>query len=310
MLICLGQNIHQSIDLSQIQVVFSPVGSNTQNIESMNVPAEVLSPSVLRIHIPSLNSNHLKYVLLVCTQQGVMITLPSSEEFTYLNQSVLMNSIEFPQSTELNETINNINNHSTTTTASTTSPLISTPSTISRKRPSLTRESLNVELHSSQENNNFTNQLIQQTSTSDSYNLDDSRIHKIRIVEKFLTTNPLQITFPPPPNSTISEDDWLDDKSLSLLSSSDLEKLMDKYLLNVVNQLVQLAISDDDLKAELDHVDPRFITLSYLFTIYLFIYFKIIIFSGYSLLHYCCLFNLPSLVEILISKVFNTFFKN
>jgi hypothetical protein len=101
-----------------------------------------------------------------------------------------------------------------------------------------------------------------------------SRIHKIRIVEKFLTHNPLQPSSCPPLPSPLSpathpiltvnlstdsatDDDWLDDKSLSLLSSSDLEKLMDRYLFNVVNQLVQLAISDDDLKAELDHLDSR-----------------------------------------------------
>jgi hypothetical protein len=103
-----------------------------------------------------------------------------------------------------------------------------------------------------------------------------SRIHKIRIVEKFLTHNSLQPSSFPSPlpstphlllsvqssnESTAPDDDWLDDNSLSLLSSSDLEKLMDRYLFNVVNQLVQLAISDDDLKAELDHLDSRSVTV-------------------------------------------------
>lgn len=90
---------------------------------------------------------------------------------------------------------------------------------------------------------------------------DTSRIHKIRIVEKFLTHNSLQGAFSSPISPSVnfesSDDDWLDDKSVSLLSSSDLEKLMDKYMFNVVNQLVQLAISDNDLKAELDHLDLR-----------------------------------------------------
>lgn len=107
-----------------------------------------------------------------------------------------------------------------------------------------------------------TDPLIEGFQKSNDMSQDTSRIHKIRIVEKLLTHNSLQGVFPSPISPNLfnfetSDDDWLDDKSVSLLSSSDLEKLMDKYMFNVVNQLVQLAISDDDLKAELDHLDSR-----------------------------------------------------
>lgn len=74
------------------------------------------------------------------------------------------------------------------------------------------------------------------------------------------------------------DEEWLDDKALALLSAADLEKLMDKFLLRVVKQLVQMVTLDDDLKAELDTLDA----------------------SGYSLMHYCCLFNLPGLVMKLL----------
>mmetsp|Transcript_15268 Transcript_15268/g.22982 ORF Transcript_15268/g.22982 Transcript_15268/m.22982 type:complete len:868 (+) Transcript_15268:91-2694(+) len=122
--------------------------------------------------------------------------------------------------------------------------------------------------------------------------MDESRTHKIRIVERLLTqtTDSSHLRSPGPMfeagtlySPAQSEDGWLDDKALSTLSSADLERLMDQFLLRVVQQLVQIATMDDDLQAELDHLDP----------------------SGYSLLHYCCLFNLPTLVSKLIDKGVN-----
>lgn len=81
---------------------------------------------------------------------------------------------------------------------------------------------------------------------------------------------------------TERNDGWLDDAQLLGLSSSDLESLMDQFLMRVVQQLVNLASVDEDLLAgeELDGLDS----------------------SGYSLLHYCCLFNLTSLVTRLIDR--------
>lgn len=74
--------------------------------------------------------------------------------------------------------------------------------------------------------------------------------------------------------------EWLDDNQLSQLSNHQLESLMDKLVMNVVKQLVQLASVDDDLKAEIDLLDN----------------------AGFSLLHYCCLYNLNSLVPVLLAK--------
>jgi hypothetical protein len=112
----------------------------------------------------------------------------------------------------------------------------------------------------------------------------DSRMHKIRIVEKLLTSSSSSSStrgtggvmaaamssgreavmgnglFPPGGASSLmpsqSDDGWLDDSTLSTLSTSDLEKLMDQFLVRVVQQLVHFATMDDDLKAELDHLDP------------------------------------------------------
>lgn len=80
-----------------------------------------------------------------------------------------------------------------------------------------------------------------------------------------------------PPIQTV---EWLDDQQLSQISSSDLEKLMDRYFMAVVQQLVQVASLDDDLIAELDSLDS----------------------CGFSLFHYCCLYNLNALVPILMTK--------
>ncbi len=73
---------------------------------------------------------------------------------------------------------------------------------------------------------------------------------------------------------------WLDDQELSELSTEELEVLMDRYIMVVVKQLVQLAVMDDDLKAEIDSLDA----------------------SGFSLLHYCCLYNLNSLIPVLLAR--------
>ena len=74
--------------------------------------------------------------------------------------------------------------------------------------------------------------------------------------------------------------EWLDDQELSQLSPEELEVLMDRYIMVVVKQLVQLAALDDDLKAEIDSLDS----------------------SGFSLLHYCCLYNLNSLIPVLLAR--------
>lgn len=73
---------------------------------------------------------------------------------------------------------------------------------------------------------------------------------------------------------------WLDDQQLSSLSHDELEALMDRYIMAVVQQMVQLAALDDDLQAEIDSLDS----------------------SGFSLLHYCSLYNLTSLIPVLLDK--------
>jgi ankyrin repeat protein len=73
---------------------------------------------------------------------------------------------------------------------------------------------------------------------------------------------------------------WLDDQELSEMSTEDLEVIMDRYIMEVVRQLVQLAALDDDLRAEIDSLDT----------------------SGFSLLHYCCLYNLNSLIPVLLAR--------
>ena len=73
---------------------------------------------------------------------------------------------------------------------------------------------------------------------------------------------------------------WLDDQELSEMSTEELEVLMDRYIMEVVKQLVQLAALDEDLKAEIDSLDA----------------------SGFSLLHYCCLYNLNSLIPVLLAR--------
>ncbi|RYH18524.1 hypothetical protein EON65_27100 [archaeon] len=118
--------------------------------------------------------------------------------------------------------------------------------------------------------------------------LDHDRQYKIRLVEKLGYMK-----------SALGQDDasnfrrhlskehgsednveWLDDSEVSKLSNAELESIMDKYIMTVVKQLVQLGSVDEDLRAEIDAVDS----------------------NGLSLLHYCCLYNLTSLIPVLVSR--------
>lgn len=74
--------------------------------------------------------------------------------------------------------------------------------------------------------------------------------------------------------------EWLDDTQLSRMSNAELESVMDRYIMAVVKELVQLAAVDDELKSEMDSLDS----------------------NGYSLFHYCCLYNLTSLIPVLIAR--------
>jgi len=75
-------------------------------------------------------------------------------------------------------------------------------------------------------------------------------------------------------------EEWLEDSALSMLRPADLSSIMDHVLLTVVKQLIQFASSDIELKAELDSLDE----------------------TGFSLLHYCSMFNLEHLVPVILSK--------
>lgn len=77
---------------------------------------------------------------------------------------------------------------------------------------------------------------------------------------------------------------WLDDIEVSNLSNKELEEAMDQYIISVVEQLVRLGSLDEsldeELRAEIEEVDA----------------------NGLSLLHYCCLYNLTSLITPLLTR--------
>jgi ankyrin repeat protein len=85
------------------------------------------------------------------------------------------------------------------------------------------------------------------------------------------------------PNSITDHDQadgWLDDVELGNLSPNDFDNVMDQYLTTVIRQLVHLAIDDADLNQELNSLDS----------------------NGFSLLHYCCLYNLTDLISLLLNN--------
>jgi hypothetical protein len=155
-------------------------------------------------------------------------------------------------------------------------------------------------------NNLIKNELISNNNSDDLIERD----HKIRIIEKLTTvTNSINPSKGVQSNrlevNLINNDynisnfgsnlgpglgvaqglfgdnlEWIDDHELALLPAKELEKQMDLYLLSIVNQLVQVASLEDDLKSELEAWDS----------------------NGFSILHYCCLYNAYSLIPVLLSK--------
>lgn len=114
---------------------------------------------------------------------------------------------------------------------------------------------------------------------------DDTRLHKIRIVEKLgcvksaLSEESDASSFISP-DGEFSTIDWLDDTSLNQLSTQDLEKLTDKYIEAVMRDLVQVASADEDLQYTFNSLDTL----------------------GFNLLHYCCMYKLNNLIPALVSK--------
>ncbi len=217
------------------------------------VRAEELGPTVLRCiappHIPGNCS------LVITTGSGQVLSPPTEQQFTFV-----------PINTGSSSSMK-LNNPSMS---------LSPPRSYSHKR-----------LHNGDNADGFNN-------VSSSLELE----HKIRIVEKLGTVNTaLQLPDSNMVNTSVtpgilpptvegmfalpdSEYEWIDDYELSQLSPTDLEKLMDRYLMSVVKQLVQLASLDDELKAELDALDA----------------------NGFSLLHYCCMYNVNTLVPVLLAR--------
>jgi len=78
----------------------------------------------------------------------------------------------------------------------------------------------------------------------------------------------------------IGEEELLDDSALSMMPNEELENLLYKLVIRVVGQLVELADSEEGLEDELNSPDD----------------------AGYTLLHYCCLYDLGVLVPILLAR--------
>lgn len=82
-------------------------------------------------------------------------------------------------------------------------------------------------------------------------------------------------------NSTSTGFHWLDDQELSKLTNTELESAMDNYLIQAKQQLISIAMTDEDtIRAEIDALD------SY----------------GFNLLHYCCTNNFIILIPELLKK--------
>ncbi len=175
------------------------------------------------------------------------------------------------------------------------------PSIHSLSLPNSFQSTLESFNHVSTNNNKRFISSVNDVNNNSHNDINIDRTHRIRIVERLgmvknaLTTedlndNVVQVnkliasqTNLPQNNidSELLEDyQWIDDIALSKLSDNELEKVMNNYIKSVFNNLVQIVSIDDELVNEINNNDS----------------------FGFSLLHYCCMYNFSNLVPMLLSK--------
>ena len=225
------------------------------------VPAEVLSPTVLRCRAPARMPGCC--TLCVTTMHGQVLSPPTEQLFEYSFVSFEVNSHHLLANSGACPENSGSNPHAHRGYLYHKRPLVSlSGETLPPAPPSATT---------------FAATRCEELGGLGAVIENE---HKIRIVEKLgLMSNNIDSSAAGDPEAA-DEENWLDEHDFSLLQPADLEKLMDRYLMSVVKQLVEIASVDDELRAELDSLDS----------------------NGYSLLHYCCMYNLNALVPILIAK--------
>ena len=91
------------------------------------------------------------------------------------------------------------------------------------------------------------------------------RQNKIRLVERL---------------TTLKHDEWPDDGHLQSLAGHELSSLLERYVMSVVEQLVDMASDNVDMIEEINQLDHH----------------------GFNLLQYCCLFNQTGLIPVLLKR--------
>lgn len=299
-LICLSSPLN--VLFNNLEVAFTCAYNFPTINQSFYVPATLINPTVVRCHAPAVPATE-KFFLTIMTDTKDQLTFPSSEYFQYMPsmRPVLPQGFNPNHNPRYAMDLRNnswINNH-TDTFQFQHHPPPPLPPIQHIQTPSFqnTSEMFPDQLLSQPFHLGSVSNETQKRRQVKSF--DNNRVHKRRILESFMAANgldleeynkryPISLQHTSPGHSLgmsqdWKEDEWLDDNALSVLSNADLESLMEQFLFRIVRQLVQLATSDDDLQAELHSLDE----------------------SGYSLLHYCCLFNMDSLIPHLVKKGVN-----
>lgn len=260
---CLSEDLMRS--LTGLQVIFG----------WRMVDAIVVSPSCVRAISPNLPPGRYPLTLRACQGLNMWnITSPSSPTFDYYDIRQSVNVSQLPPS----QTIEPV-----------------TPQQLPAIQPSLLGQRLKREWS---DESTLPPSVMSRTNSANSttsFSVDSSeqRERKVILVEAKTYNNSLDTSYHssaskagtssnsfPADVPKPSADYWLEDAALSELGPSALSGMMDHVLLSVVNQLVQFASSDEALRSELDALDS----------------------SGFSLLHYCSLYNLALVVPVLLDK--------
>eukprot|EP01038_Epipyxis_sp_PR26KG_P014148 gene14148-18986_t len=299
--------------------------------DRMKVVAEIVTPNVIRCYSPFLQTGH--YYIQLCDLKGNVVSNLSSEPFVVafpsqqqtipidVNPSLGMSlGKRNASNTIINNSISSLpslalalDSNQQALTIPVNININNTPPTLGHNNSNNSNNSIRITKNDEEKfENSFSDRenkirIVEKLgfmksallSTDNNNNYGQSNAHTIEVVpggnsnyQTNITSWDSDVIMDESNNNTNSNSnnnnsnnndglgEWLDDLELSKLSNNEIEAIMERDIMSVVKQLVQLASLDDDLKAEINSLDT----------------------TGFSLLHYCCLYNLNSLIPVMLTR--------
>jgi len=253
------------------------------------VPAEIRSPTALRCMSPCHPWGKVK--LTISTTSRTFISLPSEEDFTFESElgasekdgmqvvaptmmeqdvNIMAAQDDLAFRTLASATLAPVMDYSNHSEPSPAASSIATPSSSAAGTNALSSSSSGKRGKRVNSRSNLSAIPYEEYAVTDDHNDHETeRQNKIRLVERLTTLN--------------QDDEWPDDGRLQELRGNELSALLERYIMSVVEQLVDMASDNVELIEEIDRLDHH----------------------GFNLMHYCCLFNQTGLIPLLLKRGVN-----